>query len=172
MFFKYELSVYAKLKLHTLTGSLKKIIWDVKMIIRDVRKTNVNLNDCLVEMLNYLLSGLTNVVHQFDLGVLLGRIIPENGEQAKEQKADYLCDGKSCTLIEGEKKNPQYRFTLFEIPQDGSAVAVDECTIHNDSFCNGKQVVFIADTAAITVALRETSPFKNIRTEQVNPPVN
>lgn len=103
--------------------------------------------------------------------ILLGRVIPENGEQSKEQKADYICDGDTCTLIVGEKANPEYRFTVFHIPLDGSAVAVDECCIHNDSFCNGKQVVFLADTKANTVALRETAPFENLRVAQVNSPL-
>jgi hypothetical protein len=95
--------------------------------------------------------------------VLLGRIVPENGEQLKEQELDYLCNENECILIDGKKDNPTYRFTIFEIPTDGYALAVDECTIHNDSFCNGKQVVFIADTNANTVALRETKAFKNVR---------
>ncbi len=95
--------------------------------------------------------------------VLLGRIIPENGEQLKEQELDYLCNENECKLIAGKKDFPEYRFTIFEIPADGHALAVDECTIHNDSFCNGKQVVFISDTNADTVAMRKTSPFKDIR---------
>ena len=103
--------------------------------------------------------------------ILLGRVIPENGEQADEQKADYIKDGDSCILITGKKSNPEYRFTVFEIPQDGSAVAVDECCIHNDSFCNGKQVVFLADTKANTVALRKTSPFEDLRISRVDPTI-
>lgn len=95
--------------------------------------------------------------------VLLGRVIPENGEQGAQQKADYLCDEDECKLIDGEKANPRYRFTILEVPQDGSALAVDECTIHNDSFCNGRQVVFIADTNSNTVAMRKTSAFTGIR---------
>ncbi|GEM_PF-1931721 len=96
--------------------------------------------------------------------VLLGRVIPENGEQLNEQRLDYICDEDGCKLIAGKKENPEYRFTVFEIPSDqGYALAVDECTIHNDSFCNGKEVVFLADTKADTVALRETAPFQNIR---------
>jgi len=103
--------------------------------------------------------------------ILLGRVILSNKEEYAEQIVDYLCDGESCTLIAGDKTKPRYRFTLFQIPQDGSALAVDECTIHNDSFCNGKQVVFIADTKSNTVALRETTPFKNLRVKHKTPPI-
>lgn len=103
--------------------------------------------------------------------VLLGRVIPSGEDQYRQERADYLCDGETCTLIAGDKVKPEYRFTIFEIPQDGSAVAVDECSIHNDSFCNGKQVVFLANTKANTVALRETAAFKNLRVAYVNPPL-
>ncbi len=105
--------------------------------------------------------------------VLLGRIVPNSEGEYREQCEDYTKDdGEKCLLIDGDKQNPEYRFTLFEIPTNGHyALAVDECTIHNDSFCNGRQVVFLADTKANTVALRETSPFKNIRINQVNPKV-
>ena len=103
--------------------------------------------------------------------VLLGRVVPADEAQHEEQVHDYLCDGDTCTLIPGNKVRPQYRFTVFHVPQDGSALAVDECSIHNDTFCNGKQVVFLADTKANTVALRETSPFKNVRVVHVNPPI-
>lgn len=103
--------------------------------------------------------------------ILLGRVIPENGEQHAQQDADYLCNEDECKLIEGEKVNPSYRFTILEVPQDGSALAVDECSIHNDSFCNGRQVVFIADTKADTVAMRKTASFKDIRIHTDNPEV-
>jgi hypothetical protein len=103
--------------------------------------------------------------------VLLGRIIPEDEEQYDEQVADYICEDDECFLITGNQSNPEYRFTVFHIPLDGSALAVDECTIHNDSFCNGKQVVFLANTKANTVALRETAPFENLRVSHVNPPI-
>ncbi|MEO1054633.1 MAG: hypothetical protein AAFX87_28640 [Bacteroidota bacterium] len=103
--------------------------------------------------------------------ILLGRVVPENELQLIEQKIDYLCDGDTCTLITGKKTDPKYRFTVFQIPTDGHAVAVDECCIHNDSFCNGRQVVFLADTKADTVALREAAPFENLRVNYVNPPL-
>lgn len=103
--------------------------------------------------------------------VLLGRIVPENEEQVQQQDLDYLCNENECKLIEGKREFPQYRFTIFEIPSDGHALAVDECTIHNDSFCNGKQVVFISDTKADTVAFRKTSPFKDVRISTVIPKV-
>lgn len=57
---------------------------------------------------------------------------------------------------------PMFTFTIFRIPADGSAIAIRPGTIHNDSYTNGKQTVFVANTPADTVALRETSPFKNI----------
>lgn len=96
--------------------------------------------------------------------VLLGRVIPDGLVQAVEQDLDYVCEEDHCRLITGNQTDPQYRFTVFEIPSDkGYALAVNECTIHNDSFCNGKQVVFLANTKANTVALRETAPFKQVR---------
>jgi hypothetical protein len=61
-------------------------------------------------------------------------------------------------------------FPHIWFPSDGHAIAVDECCIHNDSFCNGKQVVFLADTDANTVALRETAPFKNLRISEKEVP--
>lgn len=98
--------------------------------------------------------------------ILLGRIIPKNEKQNKKINKDE----NRCLEIEGDPKKPEYHFTVFRIPSDGHALAVDECSIHNDSFCNGKQVVFLADTLANTVALRETAPFKNIRiTEKETP---
>ncbi len=98
--------------------------------------------------------------------ILLGRIVPKNKkENAKINKYE-----NKCLEIEGDPEKPEYHFTVFRIPSDGHALAVDECSIHNDSFCKGKQVVFLADTSANTVALRETAPFKNIRiTEKETP---
>lgn len=58
--------------------------------------------------------------------------------------------------------SPQFTFTTFRIPADGSALAIKPGTIHNDSYTNGKLAVFVANTAADTVAFRETSPFTNI----------
>jgi len=60
------------------------------------------------------------------------------------------------------KEKPRYHFTTFRVPADGSALAVNANTIHNDSYSNGPQIVFLANTPADTVALRETSPFKNV----------
>lgn len=102
--------------------------------------------------------------------VLLGRVVPGKDQELLEE-IDYICDGKECELVPGDIEEPEIRFTIFEIPTDGSAIAMDECCIHNDSYCNGKQVVFIADTHAKTVALRETAPYQNLHVKQVNPPV-
>ncbi len=95
--------------------------------------------------------------------ILLGRIIPKN---KKENEKINKYENK-CLEIEGNQEKPEYHFTVFRIPSDGHAIAVDECSIHNDSFCNGKQVVFLADTSANTVALRETAPFKNLRITEI-----
>ncbi|MDR3679168.1 MAG: hypothetical protein P4L41_04310 [Flavipsychrobacter sp.] len=61
-----------------------------------------------------------------------------------------------------EDKIPKIIFTTFRIPSDGSALAIKPEAIHNDSFTNGRLAVFVANTAADTVAFRETSPFTNI----------
>lgn len=61
-----------------------------------------------------------------------------------------------------DPKNPQFTFTTFRVPADGSALAIKPSTIHNDSFTNGRLAVFVANTEADTVAFRETSPFTNI----------
>lgn len=95
--------------------------------------------------------------------ILLGRIVEsekQNRRNARKDKAMDCCPERPPK----EEKNPQYHFTVFEFPStEGYALAVDECCIHNDSFCNGKQVVFIANTKANTVAWRETSAYKNLR---------
>jgi hypothetical protein len=57
---------------------------------------------------------------------------------------------------------PQFTFTTFKVPSDGSALVIKPDTIHNDSFTNGRLAVFVANTAADTVAFRETAPFKAI----------
>jgi hypothetical protein len=57
---------------------------------------------------------------------------------------------------------PQFIFTTFKIPSNGSALVIKPDTIHNDSFTNGQLAVFVANTAADTVAFRETAPFKAI----------
>jgi len=81
------------------------------------------------------------------------------------KKGEVFCEAK-VTL--GHKvKNPKDKipkviFTTFRVPSDGSAIAIKPSAIHNDSFTNGRLAVFVANTAADTVAFRETSPFKNI----------
>lgn len=70
-----------------------------------------------------------------------------------------------------EDKIPQFIFTTFRIPSDGSALAIKPSTIHNDSYTNGRLAVFVADTAADTVAFRETSPFTNISVKDKIPPL-
>jgi len=98
--------------------------------------------------------------------ILLGRIVPKSEKQTEKINKHE----NKCLEIEGDPITPEYHFTVFRIPTDGHAVAVDECSIHNDSFCNGKQVVFLANTLANTVALRETAPFKNIRISEAETP--
>lgn len=100
--------------------------------------------------------------------IVLGRIIESEEEQERDNWKSW--DENSCPERHGNKKKPEYHFTTFRIPTDGHAVAVDECCIHNDSFCNGKQVVFLANTDANTVALRETVPFQNIRISEIETP--
>lgn len=100
--------------------------------------------------------------------VLLGRIIESKEEQERDDRESW--EENRCPERHGNKKKPEYHFTVFRFPSNGHAIAVDECCIHNDSFCNGKQVVFLANTDANTVALRETAPFKNLRiSEQESP---
>ena len=100
--------------------------------------------------------------------VLLGRIIESKEEQERDDRESW--EENKCPERHGNKKKPEYHFTVFRFPSNGHAIAVDECCIHNDSFCNGKQVVFLANTDANTVALRETAPFKNLRiSEQESP---
>ncbi|XOV78048.1 MAG: hypothetical protein ACFHVJ_13980 [Aestuariibacter sp.] len=52
----------------------------------------------------------------------------------------------------------QFHFTMFEIPLDGSTLAIRPQCIHNDSFTEGAQTVFLANTPANTVALRHSAP--------------
>lgn len=56
----------------------------------------------------------------------------------------------------------QYHFTMFEIPLDGSALAIRPQCIHNDSFTEGAQTVFLANTPANTVALRHSAPINKM----------
>jgi hypothetical protein len=102
--------------------------------------------------------------------ILLGRIV-ESVEEQIVDAVDSLEDENVCPeRPPKDPKKPEYHFTVFRFPSDGHAIAVDECCIHNDSFCNGKQVVFLADTDANTVALRETAPFKNLRISEKEVP--
>lgn len=91
---------------------------------------------------------------------------PDEGKQV-------YCEAK-VTLgrksIDFNPKNPQFTFTTFRVPANGSALAILPGTIHNDSFTNGKLTVFVADvdpSKVDTVAFRETAPFKNIRIEDI-----
>ncbi|TMP29112.1 hypothetical protein CWB99_10105 [Pseudoalteromonas rubra] len=52
----------------------------------------------------------------------------------------------------------QFHFTVFEVPNNGSALAIRPQCIHNDSFTKGAQTVFLGNTAANTVALRQSMP--------------
>ncbi|MBD1583599.1 hypothetical protein [Pseudoalteromonas sp. S16_S37] len=56
----------------------------------------------------------------------------------------------------------EYHFSMFEIPQDGSALAIRPQCIHNDSFTQGAQTVFLANTPANTVALRHSAPIQHM----------
>ncbi len=56
----------------------------------------------------------------------------------------------------------QFHFTMFEVPLDGSALAIRPQCIHNDSFTEGAQTVFLANTPANTVALRHSAPISNM----------
>jgi len=101
--------------------------------------------------------------------ILLGRVIESEEEQKKDNKASQK--ENECPNRKGDKLQPKYHFTIFRIPSNaGYALAVDECCIHNDSFCKGRQVVFLANTDADTVALRKTSPFENIRISEEETP--
>lgn len=52
----------------------------------------------------------------------------------------------------------KYHFTMFDVPMDGSALAIRPQCIHNDSFTDGAQTVFLGNTPANTVALRQSAP--------------
>lgn len=98
--------------------------------------------------------------------ILLGRVIPAKKSETKLINKDE----NKCLEIQPDPVTPQYHFTVFKVPTDGAALLVDECTIHNDSFCNGRQVVFVANTHANTVAMRETAAYKNLRVSDWTPP--
>jgi len=72
-------------------------------------------------------------------------------------------------LENSPKEHPRYRFTTFRVPADGSALTIKPDTIHNDSYTNGPETVFLADTKANTVALRQTAPFTDILLNDVTP---
>ena len=61
-----------------------------------------------------------------------------------------------------DAKDPQYRFTTFRVPSDGSALTIRPMTIHNDSYTNGPETVWLADVKANTVAIRKSAPFPDI----------
>lgn len=52
----------------------------------------------------------------------------------------------------------KFHFTMFEVPMDGTALAIRPQCIHNDSFTEAAQTVFLANTPANTVALRHSMP--------------
>jgi hypothetical protein len=93
---------------------------------------------------------------------------------APDNNGEVYCEAKVTLGRKSphfDQKDPQFVFTTFRIPADGSALAILPGTIHNDSFTNGKLTVFVADveqTKVDTVALRETSPYRNIRIADVN----
>ena len=81
------------------------------------------------------------------------------------EKDQVFCEAKVTLghkVKDPEDKIPKIIFTTFRVPSDGSALAIKPSAIHNDSFTNGRLAVFVANTAADTVAFRETSPFTNI----------
>ncbi|MBQ4837189.1 hypothetical protein [Pseudoalteromonas luteoviolacea] len=59
-------------------------------------------------------------------------------------------------------KTQHFHFTLFEVPNDGSALAIRPQCIHNDSFTDGAQTVFLANTPANTVAIRQSAPLTDM----------
>jgi len=82
---------------------------------------------------------------------------PENGQVYCEAKVTL-----GHKVKDPEDKIPKIIFTTFRVPADGSALAIRPSAIHNDSFTNGRLAVFVANTAADTVAFRDTSPYMNI----------
>jgi hypothetical protein len=60
------------------------------------------------------------------------------------------------------EEQPAYHFTTFRVPSNGTALTIRPGTIHNDSYTNGPETVFLANTPANTVALRQTAPYTNI----------
>lgn len=87
-----------------------------------------------------------------EAGVTLGRRIYEKLPQKLAADKRHKFD----------EENPQYSFSTFRIPSDGSAIAIMPFAIHNDSFTRGKLTVYLADTFADTVALRSSAPYQNI----------
>jgi len=83
--------------------------------------------------------------------IILGRRIDEISEDGYYRTVD----------------KQKFHFSMFEIPNDGSALAVRPQCIHNDSFTQGAQTVFVGNTAANTVALRHSAPIKEMYVEGV-----
>lgn len=65
-------------------------------------------------------------------------------------------------------EQPAYHFTTFRVPSNGTALTIMPGAIHNDSYTNGPETVFLANTEANTVALRQTAPFTNIILDDVD----
>ena len=63
---------------------------------------------------------------------------------------------------------PAYHLTTFRVPSDGTALTIMPGAIHNDSYTDGPETVFLANTEANTVALRQTAPFTNIILDDVD----
>ena len=61
-----------------------------------------------------------------------------------------------------EVEKQTYHFTMFDVPLDGSALAIRPQCIHNDSFTQGAQTVWLGNTAANTVALRNSAPIQQM----------
>jgi len=90
------------------------------------------------------------------------------------EKGEVFCEAKVTLghkVVNPAGNQPQFMFTTFRVPADGSALAIKPSAIHNDSFTNGRLAVFVANTPADTVAFRETSPFTNLRVKDKVPPI-
>jgi hypothetical protein len=91
------------------------------------------------------------------------------------EKGQIFCEAKVTLghkVAHPEHDIPQIIFTTFRVPSDGSALVLKPSTIHNDSFTNGRLVVFVANTPADTVAFRQTAPFTNIVVKDKEPKVD
>lgn len=83
---------------------------------------------------------------------------PNDGSTSFTQSKITL--GREASISTREK--PVFHFTSFRVPSDGTALALMPNSIHNDSYTNGPQTVFLANTPADTVAWRETAAFTSI----------